>query len=77
MEQQQQSTVNLVGKECHYSGKVTFDKKFEGRPLGICLAETNHSVNNLPVCWFEKSFLGFNWIYKSEIKEIAQERPIV
>lgn len=57
-----------VGKECYYVDKVTFGKILDGKHLGICVAETINKVNGLPLCWFEKSFLGFNWIYRSDVR---------
>lgn len=59
---------SYIGKECYYIDKVTFKKKFDGRQLGTCVAETINKVDGLPLCWFEKPFLGFTWIYKSDVR---------
>ena len=62
------SADNFIGKKCYYVDKVTFKKILDGKHLGICVAETINKVDNLPLCWFEKSFLGFKWIYKSDVR---------
>jgi len=59
--------LSYIGRQCYYTDKVTFTKKLDGRELGICLSESIHKLYNLPICWFAKPFLGFTWIYKSEI----------
>lgn len=58
-----------IGKECFYIDKVTYENRYDGRPLGVCINETLHSVCHLPICWFEKPFLGFQWFYKSDINK--------
>ena len=61
-------SISYVGKQCYYADRVTFDKKFDGTELGVCIEETIFNLHKLPICVFEKSFLGFRWVYKSEIR---------
>jgi len=58
----------MIGKECYYIDRVTFSKKFDGKKLGKCLNEGIHSVNGLPILWFEKPFLGFCYQYKKDVR---------
>lgn len=60
--------LDYIGKKCYYVDKVTFNKKFDGRELGVCLEESIHNLHKLPICVFGKSFLGFRWVYKSKVK---------
>lgn len=59
---------SMLGKECYYVDKTTHSKKFEGVLLGKCISESIHPVNNFPIAWFKKPFLGFCWQYKKNIK---------
>lgn len=63
-----ETTISYIGKKCYYIDKVTFKKKFDGIELGVCINESTNNLHKLPICWFEKPFLGFKWIYKSEIR---------
>lgn len=55
------------GKYCVYIDRVTKKKKYDGKPLGMCLYEQLHSIDGKPIVWFEKPFLGFTWQYKSDV----------
>ena len=59
---------SFVGKRCLYVDNVTFDKKYDGRDLGVCLKESIHSLHKVPVYKFEKSFLGSCWRYEKEVR---------
>lgn len=59
---------NFVGKECFFIDKVTRSKKFHGKSLGKCIKEGVNSCNQLPILWFENTFLGFSWQYKSDVR---------
>lgn len=59
---------NLIGKECFYVDKTTFEKKFDGKPLGICLGEGIHSLHKKPIVWFQKPFLGNSWQFKEYVR---------
>lgn len=62
------SILNYLGKKCFYVDRVTFKKEYDGRCLGVCIEESMHNLHKLPICYFEKPFLGFKWLYKSEIR---------
>jgi hypothetical protein len=58
----------MIGKECFYLDRVTHSKKFNDKSLGVCVKEGTHSVNGLPIVWFEKAFLGFCYQYKKDVR---------
>ena len=58
----------MIGKECYFIDRVTHSKKFDGKLLGVCIKEGIHSVNGLPIVWFEKPFLGFCYQYKTDVR---------
>jgi hypothetical protein len=68
MEKKITDTENYIGKECYYIDKVTYTKIFDGKYLGKCIDEGLHSLHKLPIVYFEKSFLGFTWQYKSNVR---------
>lgn len=64
---------SFVGKDCCYIDNTTFNKKLDGRNLGICIGERLSSLHKTPVYEFEKSFLGSIWREKKEIR-LTKER---
>lgn len=64
--------MNYIGNQYVYVDKVTYQKKYDGRNLGKCVGEGFHSVNKLPIIWFDEPFLGFTWQYTSNVKEIKK-----
>lgn len=64
---------SFVGKNCYYIDNTTFNKKLDGRNLGICIGERLSSLHKTPIYEFEKSFLGSIWREKKEIR-LTKER---
>ncbi len=64
---------SFVGKDCYYTDNTTFNKKLDGRNLGICIGERLSSLHKTPIYEFEKSFLGSIWREKKEIR-LTKER---
>lgn len=63
-----QEQVSFIGKECFFIDKVTSNKMYDGRSLGICISEGICPIHKLPVVYFDKPFLNFTWQYKSDVK---------
>jgi|GEM_PF-2870315 len=59
---------SYIGKECFWIDRVTHRKVYDGRKLGKCIDEGIHSLDKLPIVWFEEPFLGFTWQYKSNVR---------
>lgn len=59
---------SYVGKECFWIDKVTQDRTYENKSLGVCIEEGINSTNGLPIVWFDRPFMGTLWQYKSDVK---------
>jgi hypothetical protein len=61
------SHYHYKAKECFFNDLITHSKKYDGLSLGICVDE-GYTINNEPILWFNKPFLGFTWQYKRYVR---------
>ncbi len=55
---------SYVGKKCFYADRITNDKTYNNRELGVCIQESLDDDNCHIMCWFETPFLGVNRLDK-------------
>lgn len=51
-----EDTESYVGKECYYVDKVTFNKRYDGAALGVCVDEVIDREGSVYV-YFERPFM--------------------